>query len=427
MDQQGGMDYLGDCTALGSHSKRLTGPTVDNSYRIEKDILAASDQGFESALARAYAEKTRPACLCNSRGVPMYIAKVACKYIIKRMPGTGVQHAPDCDSFEPPPELSGLGQVFGTAIQENAEDGLTALKFDFSLKKLGRRVEPGTGGGEADSVKTDGNKLTLRATLHFLWERSGFNRWTPAMEGKRSWLTVRKYLLDAAASMVAKKSNLADLIYIPETFRSENKDEISQRRVAQMAKICASSPATTQLMLVVAEVKELKRHAAGYKLWFKHVPDCGFNVNADLEKRLQKRFANEIALRGEFENSHLIAVATVSMSTTGLPFIEEIALMLTNHNWVPFENLHEKMLLDALHNTARRFTKGLRYNLASSAPLASAVLTDTDPLPTGLYITPVGASDEAVAEMLGLSEESEIAAWTWNPMEGVMPSLPQAR
>jgi hypothetical protein len=51
------------------------------------------------------------------------------------MPNTGYLHAPSCDSYEPPPELSGLGDVLGSAIKENTDDGLTVLKFDFSMSR----------------------------------------------------------------------------------------------------------------------------------------------------------------------------------------------------------------------------------------------------------------------------------------------------
>jgi len=47
----------------------------------------------------------------------MYIAKVGNRYIVKRMPDTGQLHSPDCDSYEPPAELSGLGEVLGSAIK----------------------------------------------------------------------------------------------------------------------------------------------------------------------------------------------------------------------------------------------------------------------------------------------------------------------
>ncbi|MBV9035044.1 MAG: DUF1173 family protein, partial [Acidobacteriaceae bacterium] len=35
--------------------------------------------------------------------------------------------------MNPPAELSGLGEVLGSAIQENVNDGTTSLKFAFSL------------------------------------------------------------------------------------------------------------------------------------------------------------------------------------------------------------------------------------------------------------------------------------------------------
>ena len=55
----------------------------------------------------------------------MYVARVAGQFIPKRMPGTGAQHDPGCESYEAPPELSGFGDVVGRAIQEDADAGVT--------------------------------------------------------------------------------------------------------------------------------------------------------------------------------------------------------------------------------------------------------------------------------------------------------------
>ena len=65
--------------------------------------------------------------------MPMYIAQLGEHLVLKRMPNSGKAHAPDCDSFEPPPELSGLGQVMGSAIREDPDAGLTTLKLDLNL------------------------------------------------------------------------------------------------------------------------------------------------------------------------------------------------------------------------------------------------------------------------------------------------------
>jgi len=55
----------------------------------------------------------------------MYVARLGEGFIVKRMPDTGSHHAPDCPSYEPPAELSGLGQVLGSAITEDPATGET--------------------------------------------------------------------------------------------------------------------------------------------------------------------------------------------------------------------------------------------------------------------------------------------------------------
>ena len=62
-------------------------------------------------------------------------------------------------------------------------------------------------------------------------------------------------------------------------------------------------------------------------------------------------------------------------------------------NWIPIEHHADAHLLDELTRTGRRFTKGLRYNLAGDRPLASVVLSDTAPAPVALYLVPPGPSD----------------------------------
>src|SRR4051812_14709935 len=128
-----------------------------STFRIRQHIFGDDHPQLQAALATVHHNPDRPACLCREPAVPMYVAKVGGHYLLKRMPGTGPQHDPACDSYEPPAELSGLGEVLGSAIQENVEDGTTSLKFAFSLTRLPGRA-PAKGGPPTDSVKTDGTK-----------------------------------------------------------------------------------------------------------------------------------------------------------------------------------------------------------------------------------------------------------------------------
>ena len=168
-------------------------------YLLDNQRLRSDDDStLQIALAKSYESKIRPLCLCTEPGIPMYVARAHGKYWVKRMPNSGSTHLPTCETYEPPAELSGLGEVMGSAIQENPDEGTASFKFDFSLSKNGSRTAPTPSDAEAESVKTSGTKLSLRGTLHYLWEEAGLNRWTPAMAGKRNWYVINKYLYQAA-------------------------------------------------------------------------------------------------------------------------------------------------------------------------------------------------------------------------------------
>lgn len=392
-------------------------------YLINDQVFSSNDSGLTEAISKAYASKQRPLCLCNQSGVEMYIAKLGDIFIIKRMPNSGVLHSPDCDSFQPPEELSGLGQVTGTAIEEDPDAGVTKLKFDFSLSKSAGRKAPAPSGVETDSVKTDGTKLTLRSTLHYLWDEAQFNRYTPAMKGKRSWGVIRRHLLLAAGDKAAKGHNLSQILFIPETFFLDRKDEINNRRNAQIMKISAQEKGARKLMLVIAEVKEITTSRYGYKVIFKHLPDCHFMMNQDLHKRLTKRFEAELELWNGLEDSHLLMIGTFGVSTAGIPTIEEAAIMNVNSDWLPFENAIEYSFLQRLCQENRIFNKGLRYNMPSTKPMASVVLTDLKPDPVALYIVPTGSNDSYRAELEELTSNSQLESWIWDTAEP-MPLLP---
>lgn len=393
-------------------------------YQIGANTVEKGADNFEALLGAAYGARERPKCLCRPGGIDMYVARIDGRYVIKRMPYTADDHDPACTSYEPPPELSGLGEVLGSAIIEVPEQNATTLKLQFALTKSSGRAAPKPGDGDGDSVKTDASKLSLRALLHFLWEQAGFHKWSPAMQGKRNWAVLRKYLLQAARHKHVKGLDLSDVLYIPEPFTVERKQAIAHRRTAQLAHIAETGghQGPRRLMVLIAEVKDFSPSRNGHKLVARHSADFPFMLGPGMHERLLKRFEQELSLWESIEGTHLVTIATFGVNQAGVATVEEMALMVTTDNWLPFENRAEKNLIDMLSTDGRRFLKGLRYNLPKNRPLATAVLADTKP-PTAMYIPPPASGDDYAAALAELIDNSKMTAWVWRPESGDMPHI----
>jgi hypothetical protein len=396
------------------------------TYQIGHQTIDGDNPAIQKALGEIHGKGgIRPICMCRNPGIEMYVSKVGDLYVIKRMPDTGSHHDTACVSYEHPSELSGLGEIIGTAIQENVDEGTTALKFNFSLTKLssGRASPIISSGKEKNTVKDEEKKLTLRSTLDYLWEEAGFHKWSPAMDKKRNWFIIRKYLLEAAQNKTAKGSPLGQLLFIPETFSVDQKDQILVRRNSLLSRIMKPSGGTRKMMVFVGEVKEMTTSRFGYKMMIKHLPDFPFMMSEPMYNKLMGLFEDTLTLWDAVEDSHLIAIGTFGMNPSGFAVLEEVGLMITNENWIPFEHRFELMLLNALTQEGRTFMKGLRYNLLSTRPFASMVLTDADPGPTAMYIVPY--ESEAYSEALEqLIEDSQFPSWVWTPMEEPKPPIP---
>jgi hypothetical protein len=389
-------------------------------YQFGNDIIDANFSGFQQLLKEFYERKRRPLCLCTDPGIELYIAKVNDSYILKRMPKTGGLHSPVCMSFEPPEELSGLGEVQGQAIQENLEDGTTNLKLDFSLTKIPGKAPPAPSGADSDSVRTDGKKLTLRGLLHYLFEEARLNYWNTEIP-RRNWFNVRKALLNACDSKIAKRASLTDNLYIPELFDDKKTREITARRNEKLAHM--NTGKSQSLMILIGIVKEISEARYDYKMVVKHCPDFHFMMNKDLHKRIYKRFQEDLELWGINETSQLITISTFTKGTSGVANLEEVSLMVVNEQWIPYENIYEYQLISEMIAEKRPFIKGLRYNLDRKKPLSSLVDLNTLPEPTAMYIIPPAQSHTYKESVDNLIQQSDYLGWIWEA-EMAMPELP---
>ena len=397
----------------------ITAPSA--VYEIAGRRFEIGTRGFAEAVADSHAAHQRPRCMCLVEGIEMYVARLGDGYIVKRMPDTGSHHAPDCPSYEPPAESSGLGQVLGSAITEDPTTGETTLKLDFSMSKIAGRTAMPTAGGDSDSVASSGTKLSLRGLLHYLWDQAELTRWQPGFAGRRTWSTVRKHLLQAAENKIARGDSLRTRLYIPEAFSVDQRDAIIARRVAQWSQAIAAPGKPQHLMLLIAEVKEIVPARYGFKAVVKHVPDQAFALDEQLYRRLGRRFESALALWGAADDIHMVMIATFSVAAAGIPTIVELSLMPVTRHWLPVEDGFEKQLIERLVADGRSFVKGLRYNLGAEGALASATLTDCEGSAPLLFVVHAGIEDSG--RYLQLCDPS-VPVWQWSPSREAMPALP---
>jgi hypothetical protein len=131
---------------------------------------------------------------------------------------------------------------------------------------LGRGVPRGEP-QEVAEIGVPRRQMTLRALMHFLFERAGFNRWSPAMAGKRNQGVLRKYLLEAAEEIVVKGVPLAERLYVPEPFSESAKAEAAQRRREKLA-VLRPKDGQTPLAIVIGEFKASEATSQGRRSGF---------------------------------------------------------------------------------------------------------------------------------------------------------------
>jgi hypothetical protein len=383
-------------------------------YYVLDQEMAAGEDGFEAMVARAYRLKQAVRCLCRRDiALDLYIAHRHGGHVLSRWPGTGPRHAPHCDHYEAPDHLTGLGQVLGSAIVDDIDNGVTTLKFGFPLSKGPARAAPASFTNDKPDVKATGQRLSMRGMLHFLWDRAQLTHWHPRMAGKRNWYIVRRQLLNAALGCKVRGDPLAQRLFVPETFRLEDKDAIAGRQDAELA-IARSEP--DRIMILIGEIRSIESARYGEKILIKHMPQRPFLMDADMARRFHKRFAAEEELwRSDDRDGSLIMAASFSMGASGLAQIFEMSVMPVTREWIPYERLEERMLVTQAIEEKRHFVKGMRVNLGLEMPIASLTLTDTGAEATAVYLAhnlPEPRYDEALEQLMRTQGVEHL---TWRP------------
>lgn len=396
-------------------------------YFIRGRTYAAAGSDLQDALARVYGSSERPRCMCVPGGVEMYIAKHG-EYIVKRMPDTGEQHHPTCQSFEPPLTYSGLGELIGEAIIEHSPDQVE-VRLDFPMSRVpGRPLPRGEAHPDPAEVQAGRKRMSLRALLHFVYERARLNRWYPAMDGRRNQGVLHKYLTEAAKTIIVKGGALDERLYVPEPFRVDHKAEIGERRRRRLAFLHSPEEAVQfKLGIVIGEFIGCEATTFGRRISIKHMPDVPLHIENKAWERVERSYGAIMQARdADVERKPRALLAALFYAKREFIYqVDTLSMMLTTDQWVPLEGLHELPLIEALQQQGRAFMKPMRYDARSAAAFPNVLLLDCGPVPVPLHVSSPFAEtkDRALKEKAVTSPDGR-AAWMWQT-DKAMPPLPE--
>ncbi|MDP1691878.1 MAG: DUF1173 family protein [Burkholderiaceae bacterium] len=386
-------------------------------------VLTADDAQLQQALARVHDTPERPRCLCVPGGVEMYVARHR-QFLVKRMPDTGSHHHASCPSYEPESQQSGLGELIGEAVLETAAGGVD-LRVDFPwTRTTGRGVSRGESDVEAE-VGVTRRRMSLRALMHFLFERAGFNRWSPAMEGKRNQGVLHKYLLGAAEDVSVKGVALTERLYVPEPFSEATKADAAQRRREKLA-VLRPHDGNSPLAVVLGEFKGSEATVGGYRVWIKHMPDAPLLIDGKAWARIEKVFAPMFEAR-DADTGHKVRLMLAALVRARREYTYEIdaaSLMMTTEHWIPIDAIHELPLVHALVEHRRRFAKPLRYDAPTAGAFPNALLLDMGLKPVPLHVVSAFMAPRARVDKEQAISKLGDGAWVWST-DQPMPALPE--
>ena len=396
-------------------------------FSIKGRSVLSTDLTLQDVLAQVYDTPERPRCMCVPGGVPMYVAKHR-QYVVKRMPDTGSKHHPSCQAYEPETGTSGLSELMGETVIEHTPEQLE-VRVDFPFSRVPGKGSKAAAAGdpvEPSEIHAPRRRMSLRALLHLLYERAGFNRWYPLMVGKRNQGVFHKYILEAAQEIVVKGAPLAERLYVPEPFRPEQKQQIADRRRQKLSILYSpEDDAQFKMALVIGQYNGVESTSFGRKIAVRHMPDAPLFIDAKAWDRVERAYGWMLsALDADTDSKpRIILAALIYAKQPYLYQVDTLSMMLASEQWLPMDGLHELDLIERLCNERRSFIKPLQYDAKAPWIFPNAMLVDVGPTPQRLHVIN-GLSDpkERAAKEKTVQAEGE-SAWVWH-VEREMPALP---
>ena len=404
---------------------------VDGQHRLRSWF--ASEESFgsgQSVLARVHARGERVYCLCRDDGVECYVAKHQ-HYFIARMPDSGPKHAPDCPSYAPAAEMSGLSG-YAPEVAQALQEEHPSFEVSFPLLRYdGTRVARAPAAGAPNERRNGrsraGRGVSLGGVLHLLWDVARLNVWHPKMAGRRNYGLVRYMVMKAAGDMsIRGRTLLLDRLYMPEPFSEARRDELTRARSDRIGQLCGVDGAAHHLGIIVGFVKAFDEVRYGGRLMLRHDLNESIWMKPETYASLNKRHCLEVGALVD-EAARVVVCGLVEGKRSGGLALVDAVLMRVSAEYLPLWSHHDALLTQHLLKASRTFIKPMRFEAAGKGALQlpNVLLTDAGGAPLPMFVLePTLSTEDAQSR-----REAAARGWMWDLAAGhaVMPPLPRQR
>lgn len=350
-----------------------------------------STRAGQAILAESHGTDRRPRCMCQNRGVEMYVGRRGHVFYLSRMPGTGFLHADNCASVEDGTLLSGAHCYAAGAVVERA-DGTISLAAN--LERRERQADP------LVEVSIDG-------LLDFLVEQSDLNRIQPD-ERPRSWSSVREKLLEVAGQICIGATPLPDILFLP--------DRYSRERSASDLAACESLiKSAAGHALILAPAKEVRMTTYSWQVLLKHLPGLRLWASTEAAEAIEARCQAPI-----FNAPAPYALSLVLVKPgrrEGNYTVTNMASMPTDANFMPGRTEREAEIAGLLISEGHALLRPLRFDAPVTHVLADyAILDGNSPEPV-FVLAPTGNDelDSGKRATAALLQRNGVQVKTYSP------------
>lgn len=257
------------------------------------------------------------------------------KVFLARWPDTGERHSSGCPSYDPSSNPAAVHEL---------EDGGIEIRASFSLSASSPRQNDRpalSNKSRQTETVVQHEQLDLAGVLHELWRRASFDKWFPAMAGRRNWGVVKHHLSIAASAVHVGPWLLGDHLLAVDKFSRSTPGFVEMQTQRLRSMIDEHGVA-----VLLAPVKSVERSRFGIRVEFFHLPSVSFYKSSMLQIGEQ--------LRCLPAGHRLIALAIIDVRGRNFHIRDAGAITVTSQ-WLPYDMPSDAITIEALVAHDQRF------------------------------------------------------------------------